>query len=165
MSQSRNQFYFVFCPRDGESTNMKGNSIITIQDYHCGKIYIDQDIKDPETGKTVTQTNNIPGANYTTEILYINKDTNEAIVSITRKTKTGSETKEFKIDPSTCATYIDNNFIMKFGISKFEEENTKDPNEIKEITKRNIELIRRLANLNKVNLLSSEDNQNYEPEK
>ena len=47
-----NQLYFVFCPRDGESTVMKGNSILSIQDFkRSSSVTFPQEITDPDTGK------------------------------------------------------------------------------------------------------------------
>ena len=155
-----NQIYFVFCPRDGESTTMKGNSILSLQEFKkTASATFPQEITDPSTGKKIIQENTIPGVNYNTEVLEVNGFTDSAIIQITRKTKTGDKTSIFKVNDTESKTYMDDKYIVKFGVAYLEDERYATATEATNMTKRNIAVIGKLTGLD-LNIVGSENESN-----
>jgi len=166
MGKTDLQIYFVISTRDGESENMKGISVVSIQNFKKSSgLTMPQKITDPETGKKVTIENPLPGMNYNTEVSYVDGFLNEATIKITRKTRSGDESHEFRINDKKCYTYMDENYIVKFGIAEFELEEYYPEEERNNVTRRNVERIRQLALADaQVNVLATKETTTTEAE-
>lgn len=170
MGKTGLQIYFVISPRDGEAETMKGISAISIQDFRNERsLTMPQEVVNPTSGEKSIIQNPIPGINYNTEVSYVNGFTKEALITITRKTRKGIETHKYIINNKTCCTFMDENYIVKFGIGEFEFEETFPKEERAEVTRRNVERIRKVALANsKVEVYSDQatsKKSDSEPEK
>ena len=161
------QLYFVIANRVGESTELQGQSVFSIQELEESRsLRIDQEpIKDSVTGRMIEQSTPLPALNYETSVSYVNPFAKEATITITHKTKTGIETKSFRLTRNKpSATFIDNNYIIKFGIDDLEAIVSNTTNEeVDGIIKRNVEKIKNLVGLHKVSILSTGNASDNEP--
>ena len=161
------QLYFAISNRVGDSTKLQGQSILSLQKVKPShSLELEQaPIEDPATGRLVPNKTPLPALNYRTSVDFANGFAKEATVTITHLTRNGQVSKTFKLNRANpVATYIDENYVIKFGIDDFEifNDNTTDE-EFNQIIRRNVEKIKKLLDLKTANVLGDGSVNDVEP--
>lgn len=150
MAVYHTKLYFLIYPRS-QSNDQHAEAQISIQDFVLNK-----NLTQPSSNGNIALIND----NYTVSVEYINHQTPEASIVITKKTPTGIVQKIYNTDLNGCDVYKDDDFIIALGVGRFELPNTDSEEENRAINKRNVEEIKRLTNLQSLEMISKKDYNN-----
>ena len=154
MSQIQTKFYFLICPRDGEGEVIE-DATVSIQDL-VPKDILTQITEDGEV--------NLIDADYNVSIDQVDQEKNTGVVTITYNTSEGKKSLTYKLDFNSCNVFKDDKYVIAFGIGDFELP-TEEDEDLRGIYIRNAERIKKLTNLNSLEVVSKKfpAQMDYEP--
>ena len=130
MTERKPQLFFVISNRVGDSTKLQGQSIASLQ---AAKTTDSLEIEYAPTAEAPEgYSTPLPSLNYKTSVDYVNVYgmNREAIITITHFTKKGPVKQRFTLNKlNKTAVYVDENYVIKFGIADFEVADEKSSDE------------------------------------